>query len=44
VIAFLVSAGGLALAFIAALFIPRRGRANEVPHGAHRLGEPAAAR
>jgi MFS family permease len=41
VIAFLVSAAGLALAFIAALFIPRRGRAAEVPHGARRVGEPA---
>jgi hypothetical protein len=41
VIAFLVSAAGLALAFIAALFIPRRGRTAEVPHGARRVGEPA---
>jgi EmrB/QacA subfamily drug resistance transporter len=44
VIAFLVSAAGLALAFAAALFIPRRGRVAEVPHGARRVGEPVTAR
>jgi EmrB/QacA subfamily drug resistance transporter len=44
VAAFLVSAAGLALAFIAALVIPRRPRAEQVPHGARRLGEPVASR
>jgi MFS family permease len=43
VVAFLVSAAGLALAFVAALFIPRRGRAQLQPI-APRLGERAAAR
>jgi EmrB/QacA subfamily drug resistance transporter len=42
VAAFLVSAGGLALAFIAALVIPRPSRGLPVPHGARRLGEPVA--
>jgi EmrB/QacA subfamily drug resistance transporter len=39
VAAFLVSAAGLALAFLAALVIPRRPREHTVPHGARRLGE-----
>jgi EmrB/QacA subfamily drug resistance transporter len=42
VAAFLVSAAGLALAFVAALAIPRRPTAESVPHGARRLGEPMA--
>jgi MFS family permease len=42
VAAFLVSAAGLALAFLAALVIPRRPTAHAVPHGARRLGEPMA--
>jgi MFS family permease len=44
VAAFLVSAGGLALAFIAALVIPRPPGRLPVPHGAPRLGEPVASR
>jgi EmrB/QacA subfamily drug resistance transporter len=44
VAAFLVSAAGLALAFIAALVIPRPPTQHTVPHGAHRLGEPVASR
>ncbi len=44
VAAFLVSAAGLALAFIAALVIPRPPREQHVPHGAQRLGEPVASR
>ncbi|MGH2946452.1 MAG: MFS transporter [Solirubrobacteraceae bacterium] len=43
VVAFLVSAGALALAFVAGLLIPRRAGAPEVPHGHGRLGEPAGA-
>jgi EmrB/QacA subfamily drug resistance transporter len=42
VAAFLVSAAGLALAFVAALVIPRRPTRHTVPHGARRLGEAAA--
>ena len=42
VAAFLVSAAGLALAFLAALVIPRPPREHMVPHGAHRLGERMA--
>jgi EmrB/QacA subfamily drug resistance transporter len=42
VAAFLVSAAGLALAFLAALVIPRPPREHTVPHGAHRLGERMA--
>ena len=42
VAAFLVSAAGLALAFVAALVIPRPPARHTIPHGAHRLGEPAA--
>jgi EmrB/QacA subfamily drug resistance transporter len=42
VAAFLVSAAGLVLAFVAALVIPRRPTARGVPHGARRLGEPMA--
>jgi EmrB/QacA subfamily drug resistance transporter len=42
VAAFLVSAAGLALAFLAALVIPRPPRKHTVPHGAHRLGERMA--
>jgi EmrB/QacA subfamily drug resistance transporter len=42
VAAFLVSAAGLALAFLAALVIPRPRREHMVPHGAHRLGERMA--
>jgi EmrB/QacA subfamily drug resistance transporter len=42
VAAFLVSAAGLAVAFVAALVIPRRPTAGVVPHGARRLGEPMA--
>ena len=42
VAAFLVSAAGLALAFLAALFIPRGPLRHEIPHGARRLGEPVA--
>jgi EmrB/QacA subfamily drug resistance transporter len=41
VAAFLVSAAGLALAFLAALVIPRPPARHTVPHGARRLGEPA---
>jgi EmrB/QacA subfamily drug resistance transporter len=44
VAAFLVSAGGLVLAFLAALVIPRPPTRHAVPTGARRLGEPAAAR
>ena len=44
VAAFLVSAGGLALAFIAALVIPRPPGRLRVPHGARRVGEPVASR
>jgi EmrB/QacA subfamily drug resistance transporter len=44
VAAFLVSAAGLAVAFIAALVIPRPPTQHTVPHGAHRLGEPVASR
>jgi EmrB/QacA subfamily drug resistance transporter len=45
VLAFLVSAGALVLAFAAGLLIPRRGRPEATPpHGYHRLGEPAHAR
>jgi MFS family permease len=40
VVAFLVSAGVLLLAFLAGLLIPRRSE-EVVPHGHHRLGEPA---
>jgi EmrB/QacA subfamily drug resistance transporter len=40
VAAFLVSAAGLVLAFLAALVIPRRPTRHMVPAGAHRLGEP----
>ena len=44
VVAFVVSAGALGLAFCAALLIPRRGQAAAVvPHGYERLGEPARA-
>jgi hypothetical protein len=43
VIAFLVSAGALGLAFAAALLIPRRTTESIVPHGYERLGEPARA-
>ena len=44
VVAFVVSAGALGLAFCAALLIPRRGQAKAVvPHGYERLGEPARA-
>jgi EmrB/QacA subfamily drug resistance transporter len=43
VVAFLVSAGGLVLAFLAGLCIPRRPTAHTVPHGARRLGEPVTA-
>jgi MFS family permease len=42
VAAFLVSAAGLALAFLAALVIPRPPTRHVIPHGARRLGEPAA--
>jgi MFS family permease len=42
VAAFLVSAAGLALAFLAALVIPRPPTQQVVPHGARRLGEPMA--
>jgi EmrB/QacA subfamily drug resistance transporter len=42
VAAFLVSAGGLVVAFLVALVIPRPPRELPVPHGAHRLGEPVA--
>jgi EmrB/QacA subfamily drug resistance transporter len=42
VTAFLVSAAGLALAFLAALVIPRTPTQHTIPHGARRLGEPAA--
>jgi hypothetical protein len=41
VVAFVVSAGALALAFVAALLIRRRQREPVVPHGYERLGEPA---
>ncbi len=44
VIAFIVSAAALGLAFVAALLIPRRAAAHVVPHGYERLGEPATAR
>jgi sugar phosphate permease len=43
-IAFFVSAGALALAFAAALLIPRRSPAAVVPHGYERLGEAVTAR
>ena len=43
-IAFIVSAAALGLAFVAALLIPRRAAAHVVPHGYERLGEPATAR
>jgi EmrB/QacA subfamily drug resistance transporter len=44
VLAFLVSAGALALAFAAGLLIPRRGEPQPTPpHGYTRLGEPALA-
>jgi EmrB/QacA subfamily drug resistance transporter len=43
VTAFLVSAGALALAFAAALLIPRRAAEPVVPHGYERLGEAARA-
>jgi EmrB/QacA subfamily drug resistance transporter len=43
VLAFAVSAGALALAFAAALLIPRRPREPVVHHGYERLGEPARA-
>jgi EmrB/QacA subfamily drug resistance transporter len=42
VAAFLVSAAGLVLAFLAALVIPRPPTRHIVPSGAHRLGEPMA--
>jgi EmrB/QacA subfamily drug resistance transporter len=42
VAAFLVSAGGLVVAFLVALVIPRPPRRLPVPQGAHRLGEPIA--
>jgi MFS family permease len=42
VAAFLVSAAGLVLAFLAALVIPRRPTRHIVPSGARRLGEPVA--
>jgi EmrB/QacA subfamily drug resistance transporter len=42
VAAFLVSAAGLALAFLAALVIPRGPTEHVLPHGARRLGEPVA--
>jgi EmrB/QacA subfamily drug resistance transporter len=42
VAAFLVSAAGLALAFLAALVIPRPPARHVVPSGAHRLGERMA--
>jgi EmrB/QacA subfamily drug resistance transporter len=42
VAAFLVSAAGLALAFLAALVIPRPPTEQVVPHGARRLGERVA--
>jgi EmrB/QacA subfamily drug resistance transporter len=42
VAAFLVSAAGLALAFLAALVIPRPPTKQIVPHRARRLGEPMA--
>ena len=42
VAAFLVSAGGLVVAFLAALVIPRPPPRHAVPHGARRLGEPMA--
>ena len=42
VAAFLVSAAGLVLAFLAALVIPRPPTRHVVPTGAHRLGEPVA--
>jgi MFS family permease len=41
VVAFVVSAAALALAFAAALLIPRRAPAQVVPHGYERIGEPA---
>jgi dipeptide/tripeptide permease len=42
VAAFLVSAAGLALAFVAALVIPRPPAQHVVPTGARRLGERVA--
>ena len=42
VAAFLVSAGGLVVAFLVALVIPRPPRRLPVPQGARRLGEPVA--
>jgi EmrB/QacA subfamily drug resistance transporter len=45
VVAFTISAGALALAFVAGLFIPRSPQPDETPpHGYRRLGEPASAR
>ena len=44
VAAFLVSAGGLVVAFLVALVIPRPTRQLPVPTGARRLGEPVASR
>jgi len=41
VVAFVVSAAALGLAFLAALLIPRRPLASVVPHGYERLGERA---
>lgn len=43
VIAFLVSAAALGLAFAAALLIPRRAAEPVLPHGHERLGEPVRA-
>ena len=42
VVALLVSAGGLVIAFVAALLIPQR-RAADVPSAASRIGQPVAA-
>jgi EmrB/QacA subfamily drug resistance transporter len=42
VAAFLVSAGGLVVAFLVALVIPQPPRRLPVPQGAHRLGEPVS--
>ncbi len=44
VAAFLVSAGGLVVAFLVALAIPRPPTRHTVPTGARRLGEPVASR